>query len=52
MVMVLIVDDSTLARMAVNKALQHLYLAWMRVETASVEAALNLHKERARTSRR
>ena len=36
---ILIVDDSKLARMAVNKALNALYPDWMRLEAANAEEA-------------
>lgn len=37
---ILIVDDSKLARMAVNKALNALYPDWIRLEAANVDEAL------------
>jgi CheY-like chemotaxis protein len=37
---ILIVDDSKLARMAVNKALNALYPDWARVEAANADEAL------------
>ena len=42
---VLIVDDSKLARMAVNKALRALYPEWPRLEAANVEEALQFMKQ-------
>ena len=42
---VLIVDDSKLARMAVNKALRVLYPEWPRLEAPNVEEALQLMKQ-------
>ena len=42
---VLIVDDSKLARMAVNKALNTLYPDWTRLEAANAEEALKALKQ-------
>src|SRR5688572_21382398 len=44
---ILIVDDSKLARMAVNKALNTLYPEWSRVEAANAEEALAAVKKSA-----
>ena len=41
---ILIVDDSKLARMAVNMALRALYPEWPRLEAANVEEALQIMK--------
>lgn len=41
----LIVDDSKLARMAVNKALRSLYPEWGQLEAANVDEALKCMKE-------
>lgn len=45
-VTVLIVDDSKLARMAANKALQTLHPDWIRVDAASADEALEVIKQR------
>ena len=42
---ILIVDDSKLARMAVNKALNALYPDWVRLEAANAEQALTALNE-------
>ena len=42
---VLIVDDSKLARMAVNKALNALYPDWIRLEAANADEALKSLKQ-------
>ena len=42
---ILIVDDSKLARMAVNKALNALYPDWIRLEAANADDALKALKQ-------
>ncbi|HEX7810905.1 MAG TPA: response regulator transcription factor [Burkholderiales bacterium] len=42
---ILIVDDSKLARMAVNKALNTLYPDWVRLEAANADGAMSSLKE-------
>jgi CheY-like chemotaxis protein len=42
---ILIVDDSKLARMAVNKVLRALYPGWSALEAANVDEALKCMKE-------
>ena len=42
---ILIVDDSKLARMSVNKALNKLYPDWVRLEAANAEDALKVQSE-------
>ena len=44
---VLIVDDSKLARMAVNKAINAFHPGWIRVEAANAEEALRSLKQSA-----
>ena len=44
---ILIVDDSKLARMAVNKALNALYPDWIRLEASNAEEAVAAVKEKA-----
>ncbi len=44
---ILIVDDSKLARMAVNKALNALYQDWIRAEAANADDALSSMKQAA-----
>ena len=44
---ILIVDDSKLARMAANKALNALYPDWTRLEAGSADEALKVMKESA-----
>jgi CheY-like chemotaxis protein len=44
---ILIVDDSKLARMAVNKALNALRPDWTRIEASSADEALTLIKDAA-----
>src|SRR5688572_31702230 len=44
---ILIVDDSKLARMAVNKALNALYPGWTRIEASNADEAIAAVKEKA-----
>ena len=44
---ILIVDDSKLARMAVNKALNALYPDWTRLETSNAEEAVKAVREKS-----
>src|SRR5687767_1330782 len=44
---ILIVDDSKLARMAVNKALNSLYPDWQRLEASNSDEAMAAVKEKA-----
>ena len=44
---ILIVDDSKLARMAVNKALNALYPDWIRIEASNADDAVTSVKEKS-----